>query len=355
MDGMMDGIWALSDALEANTNDSVSRSRATVTRVDNEGVAWVHLPGGVDETPINGYITANVEPGDSVLVEIVGGRANVVGNSTSPSVSSREIERAVDPVITHVDVVESVAESAAAISEAINQHFWTDTQGIHVTQVSQEEWMDPTSPNYHSGPNVLLNSIGLLFRRGMTALASFTSTAVEFFTTAGTSVASFGASLVRIGAQNDIHAEVDSNGLRVTDGTTTPLDASVVGGTGIISGDNLELTDSLTAEGSGQFINGILPGTTANSSYITRIKWGTGNAVTNANGITTFNPGLGVKPSTVVVVMQHNAESEAIAKIAVPMIWSIDSASQVQVRWKRTDTNAWLASNRVCWTWLAIA
>ena len=85
------------------------------------------------------------------------------------------------------------------------------------------------------------------------------------------------------------------------------------------------------------------------------IASGTGSATTDSNGVTTFNPGLGTRPSIVVVSPIHNAETEAIAKIMVPMVWSIDSANQVQVRWKRTDTNAWLTGNRVCWSWVAIA
>lgn len=307
--------------------------------------------------------TTAVHAGDNVLVQTFGGHV-----MTSPVVTG---------VVGRGDELQEIAEGAEAVANAVSQHFWSDTDGAHVTEVTQDEWNDAGGASYHSGSNSLWNSLGMLFRDGMTNLmailpsgvaiydglgnaasnivASFTTSAVEFFTTAGTSVASFGSSLVRIGQTSGTHVEVDSTGFRVISGGETPLDASVVGGSGVINGDNMELTDSLTVNNTGQFIGGILAGTTGDSEYIQHIRWGTGNAVTNGNGITTFNPGMSVKPRTVVVVMQHNAETEAIAKIAVPMIWSIDSATQVQVRWKRTDTNAWLTSNRVCWTWLAIA
>lgn len=270
-----------------------------------------------------------------------------------------------------VEGVAAIAQEALDVANATGQHFWSDSDGIHVTEVTQEEWQ--TTP---SGANVLINSAGQLFRSVLNNLlailpsgiaiydglgnaasnivASFTASAVEFFTS-GVSAASFCSTLARIGVESDYHVEVNNSGLKVTDGTHVPLDLSVVSDAGILDVDEVNVTDSVVAGGSGQFEGGILAGTTLNSNYISHVKWGTGNAVTNGNGITTFNPGMGVKPLTVVVVMQHNAETEAIAKIAVPIIWSIDSATQVQVRWKRTDTNAWLTSNRVCWTWLAIA
>ena len=270
-----------------------------------------------------------------------------------------------------VESVAAIAQEALDVANATGQHFWSDSDGIHVTEVTQEEWQ--TTP---SGANVLINSAGQLFRSVLNNLlailpsgiaiydglgnaasnivASFTASAVEFFTS-GVSVASFCSTLARIGIESSYHVEVNNSGLKVTDGTHVPLDLSVVSDAGILDVDEVNVTDTVVARGSGQFEGGILAGTTSNSNYISHVKWGTGNAVTNGNGITTFNPGMGVKPLTVVVVMQHNAETEAIAKIAVPIIWSIDSATQVQVRWKRTDTNAWLTSNRVCWTWLAIA
>lgn len=270
-----------------------------------------------------------------------------------------------------VESVAAIAQEALDVANATGQHFWSDSDGIHVTEVTQEEWQ--TTP---SGANVLINSAGQLFRSVLNNLlailpsgiaiydglgnaasnivASFTASAVEFFTS-GVSVASFCSTLARIGIESSYHVEVNNSGLKVTDGTHVPLDLSVVADAGILDVDEVNVTDSVVAGGSGQFEGGILAGTTLDSNYISHVKWGTGNAVTNGNGITTFNPAMGVKPLTVVVVMQHNAETEAIAKIAVPIIWSIDSATQVQVRWKRTDTNAWLTSNRVCWTWIAIA
>lgn len=272
-----------------------------------------------------------------------------------------------------VEGVAAIAQEALDVAEATNQHFWqrsTDPDGdgagtgAFVTDEEQETFLDAMSQDVQPTTarplhNLLMNAEGILLRAGKRIRAAFTSSGMSVYDGLGNAasnvLAVFSSGGIVLGKSSGMHAEVDTSGMRITDGTITPLDVSVVGGSGIISGDNIELSDSMTADGTGQFISGILAGTTADSNYISHVMWGTGNAVTNGNGITTFNPGMGVKPLTVVVVMQHNAETEAIAKIAVPMIWSIDSATQVQVRWKRTDTNAWLTGNRVCWTWLAIA
>lgn len=56
---------------------------AKVVRVDEEaGIAWVHFPGGVDETPVNLTIAATA--GDTVQVRSGGGKAWLTGNASAP-------------------------------------------------------------------------------------------------------------------------------------------------------------------------------------------------------------------------------------------------------------------------------
>ena len=50
---------------------------ATVKRIE-DGIAWVQIPGGVDETPVK--LTVNAEAGDTVQVRVSGGTAFLVGN-----------------------------------------------------------------------------------------------------------------------------------------------------------------------------------------------------------------------------------------------------------------------------------
>lgn len=81
-----------------------------------------------------------------------------------------------------------LAEAAEAVASATGQHFWPDTDGVHVTEVTQEDWNDSTSTNYHSGANVLLNALGQLFRDGLNnllALMGGTNPGVAIYDGAG--------------------------------------------------------------------------------------------------------------------------------------------------------------------------
>lgn len=55
--------------------------QAEVKRIEGD-TAWVHIPGGVDETPVQ--LTTNAKKGDIVQVRVSGGRAWLYGNATSP-------------------------------------------------------------------------------------------------------------------------------------------------------------------------------------------------------------------------------------------------------------------------------
>ena len=65
-----------------NKGTSPLDAQAEVLRIDGDGTAWVHLPGGVDETPVR--LTINAKVGDKVHVRLSGGRAWITGNQTSP-------------------------------------------------------------------------------------------------------------------------------------------------------------------------------------------------------------------------------------------------------------------------------
>lgn len=56
-------------------------TQAEVRRIDGN-TAWVHIPGGIDETPVQ--LTTSAKKGDIVQVRVSGGRAWLYGNKTSP-------------------------------------------------------------------------------------------------------------------------------------------------------------------------------------------------------------------------------------------------------------------------------
>lgn len=74
-----------------------------------------------------------------------------------------------------VESVAAIAQEALDVAEATGQHFWSDSDGIHVTEVTEEEWSDSTGTSYHSGQNVLINALGQLFRKGLTHLMALTA------------------------------------------------------------------------------------------------------------------------------------------------------------------------------------
>lgn len=95
------------------------------------------------------------------------------------------------------------AKKAKTIASNTNQYFWfvgtgTDT-GAHITEVPQEDWNDSTSPNYHSGGNLLARSNGIAVRDGLTELSSF------------------GSNGTNIGRTDSCHLEITPNSMTLLD------------------------------------------------------------------------------------------------------------------------------------------
>ena len=81
---------------------------AEVVRVE-DGIAWVHIDGGVEETPAE--LTINAKKGDLVKVRLVGGQAYLIGNGTAPPTDDRVANNALG--------VASSAQLKAAQAEAV--------------------------------------------------------------------------------------------------------------------------------------------------------------------------------------------------------------------------------------------
>ena len=71
------------EAMQSTNNQGTSAydSVAEVRRVEGD-TAWVHIAGGVDETPVK--LTVAAKAGDTVQVRVGGGRAWITGNATAP-------------------------------------------------------------------------------------------------------------------------------------------------------------------------------------------------------------------------------------------------------------------------------
>lgn len=206
-----------SDESKARTTDGVAEVTAT------EGGVWISIPGSESPTPVNGNIACEVAKGDTVSYRIENGRLSITGNSSTPSVGSARAASFVEPVAGEVEelrklvsanatktasvmqqskVIGNIANAAQEVANATNQHFFSDDNGVHVTEATQESWEQA-----HEGPNMLLNSIGQLFRDGLTNLISITTQAgaraITFWdgegNDAGNVTASFGADGAQIG------------------------------------------------------------------------------------------------------------------------------------------------------------
>lgn len=165
---------------------------AEVVRVE-ESTAWVHIPGGIDETPVQMTIDAKV--GDVVQVRVSGGRAWITGNSSAPptddTIAKAARTKANSAEVIAVEASElsesakTQAEAAARVAGNTSQHFWftgtgADT-GAHITEKTEEEFISDPS---NGGGNLLARSNGVAVRDGLNELATMTATEITIGDTA---------------------------------------------------------------------------------------------------------------------------------------------------------------------------
>ena len=151
--------------------------------------------------------TTAVRAGDNVLVQTFGGHV-----MTSPVVTG---------VVGRGDELQELAEGAEAVANAVSQHFWSDTDGAHVTEVTQEEWSDAGGSGYHSGANSLWNSMGMLFRDGLTNLLAILTDGLAIYDGGGNDasniVAAFSSGGAQVGYTNGAHVSITDSGLTFAD------------------------------------------------------------------------------------------------------------------------------------------
>ena len=110
MSSMNEIVKTLQDAVSRQTNQAKPTAYdtpAVVRRVEGD-TAWVHIPDGVDETPVK--MTINAKEGDQVQVRVSGGSAFMVGNGTAPPTDDAKAKQA----YTIATVAEGAAENALA-------------------------------------------------------------------------------------------------------------------------------------------------------------------------------------------------------------------------------------------------
>ena len=116
----------IKDALQSSKpKTSAYDSTAEIVRIEN-GTAWVHIPGGVDETPVK--LTMNAKQGDTVQVRVSGGRAWLTGNASAPPTDDTTAIKADTNAIRAKDIADSAFNYAETAADAAGRAITSATQ-----------------------------------------------------------------------------------------------------------------------------------------------------------------------------------------------------------------------------------
>ena len=101
---------AIKDASKAKTKGY--DTTATVKRVEGSTV-WVHIPGGVDETPVKRTINAKI--GDTVQVRVSDGSAWIVGNTSAPPTDDARANYIGELATPSIDFVQELTDKDVTV------------------------------------------------------------------------------------------------------------------------------------------------------------------------------------------------------------------------------------------------
>lgn len=150
------------EALKPKPTPQPYDSQATVTRVEDDTL-WVHIPGGVDETPVKKTIAASV--GDEVQVRVSGGRAWVTGNASAPPTDDAAANAAGSLAAEALDEIVQINKLKvgwADIQEAIVQYL--KLYGLMTVYEDDITAAIGGHIGYGSGPSDIGNGVALISR-----------------------------------------------------------------------------------------------------------------------------------------------------------------------------------------------
>lgn len=163
------------DFLEAMKESGKAKTKpydtsATVRRIEGK-TAWVHIDGGVDETPVQ--LTIDAKAGDTVKVRVSGGQAWIVGNGTSPPTDDTKATEA-EAKAKSADVIAKLAQKTAdqAGKTATNYLSWSSQYGLIVSEDATE---DPTEM---TGGSTRITSDGMDVYKAQNRVAKFSEVSV---------------------------------------------------------------------------------------------------------------------------------------------------------------------------------
>lgn len=143
------------------------------------------LSVSADAMPRLGAVTIIYDGGVSVRIE-----SPVTTDDEQPAQVVGPLSGQVAEAAAAADSAKTSAQEALEAAQEVNNHFYVDSAGLHVTLLE-------SSPN--TGQNILIDSYGLQVRDGTTPLASFENTGAQ------------------IGRTGETHAEIDYHSLQLID------------------------------------------------------------------------------------------------------------------------------------------
>lgn len=108
---------------------------AVVQRIEG-GTAWVHIPGGVDETPVQ--LTIDCRPGETVKVRRANGRAWIVGNGTSPPTDDKKAKQVERELEKQTELIDGDIKKIFKGVNEINTLIRESAAGIEVGKVDRD-------------------------------------------------------------------------------------------------------------------------------------------------------------------------------------------------------------------------
>lgn len=221
------------EAMQSSNNQGTSAydSVAEVRRVDGD-TAWVHIAGGVDETPVK--LTIAAKAGDTVQVRVGGGRAWITGNASAPPTDDHmantanttaktanvTANQALQGANTAQNTADKAQNTATEAAKTADNYISTDSTGI---MVSENNGATKETPSNATKNNVLITEKDVQIRNGKKVVASYGETST-------------------IGATDGKNMRVSGTGTEIRDGdkvlaTYGPSEIIL----GDLSGDNILL------------------------------------------------------------------------------------------------------------------
>lgn len=162
-----------------------------------------------DESILDMPTSPSVKQDDEVLVALAGdGPLKTPVVLANPGFGDR--------IQKQVENAEDLAAKAEKVAAATSQHFWYDDNGAHVTEATQDEWAES-----QSGPNSLWNSLGMLFRDGLTNLLAILTDGLVVYDGEGNANANTVAAIgkiVRLGYEAAAHIAIGSGSIDMMHG-----------------------------------------------------------------------------------------------------------------------------------------